>query len=295
MAIMERGDTQGARGQPPAGSEAEEARTEETREHQHQAPVKDGPDGRSEEHATEHTAERPTERTAAVLLDDPRLRRWAWRAGAAVLAGVAVAVLLGWRLAVAVAILVVVGDVVRSSRRSSSVAAWQKSSAAERRTERQLKALQRSGYLVLHARAVPRDDDGVSDGRIDHLVIGPSGVYAIDSEKWDKRLPVRTMSHMKLFHGPFNKKDRLDEARWEAQMASSILAERVGFEVPVQPSVAIYGPSIPWKVMRVRDVDVYAGNRARAYLRRRPKILTDGDVRRIFQAAEKALPPKYPD
>ncbi len=47
-------------------------------------------------------------------------------------------------------------------------------------------------------------------------------------------------------------------ARWEAQMASSILADRVGFEVPVQPSVAIYGPSIPWKVMRVRDVDVYA-------------------------------------
>ncbi|WP_346045197.1 nuclease-related domain-containing protein [Actinomadura chokoriensis] len=287
MAIMERGNTQGARGHPRAGSEAEEARTEETREHHHQAPVKESPEGGSEERATE--------RTAAVLLDDPRLRRWAWRAGAAVVAGVAVAVLSGWRLGIAVAILVVVGDVVRSSRKSSSVAAWQKSSAAERRTERQLKALQRSGYLVLHARAVPRDDDGVSDGRIDHLVIGPSGVYAIDSEKWDKRLPVRTMSHMKLFHGPFNKKDRLDEARWEAQMASSILAERVGFEVPVQPSVAIYGPSIPWKVMRVRDVDVYAGNRARAYLRRRPKILTDADVRRIFQAAEKALPPKYPD
>lgn len=283
MAIMERGDKQGARGQPPAGSEVEEARTEETREHHDQAPVKESPDQSSEE------------RTAAVPLDDPRVRRWAWRAGAAVVVGVAVAVLLGWRLGVAAAVLVVVGDVVRSSRKSSSVPAWQKSSAAERRTERQLKALQRSGYLVLHARAVPRDDEGVSDGRIDHLVIGPSGVYAIDSEKWDKRLPVRTMSHMKLFHGPFNKKDRLDEARWEAQMASSILAERVGFEVPVQPSVAIYGPSIPWKVMRVRDVDVYAGNRARAYLRRRPKILTDGDVQRIFQAAEKALPPKYPD
>ncbi|NKZ03649.1 NERD domain-containing protein [Actinomadura latina] len=279
---MERGDTQGARGQPRAESEEtrpQEARSEEAREHHDQAPVK----------------ERPDERTAATVLDDPRVRRWTWRIGAAAVAGVLVLVVFGWRFGVAAAILVVVGDLVRSSRRSSSVAAWQKSSAAERRTERQLKALERSGYLVLHARAVPRDDDGVSDGRIDHLVIGPSGVYAIDSEKWDKRLPVRTMSHMKLFHGPFNKKDRLDEARWEAQMASSILAERVGFEVPVQPSVAIYGPSIPWKVMRVRDVDVYAGNRARAYLRRRPKILTDGDVQRIFSAAEKALPPKYPD
>lgn len=277
MAIMERGNTQGARARPR--TQSQETRSEETREHQHQPPVK----------------ERPEESTAAALLDDPRNRRWMWRIGAAVVAGVAVTVASSWRVGLAVAILVVIGDVVRTSRKSSSVTAWQKSSAAERRTEKQLKSLQRSGYLVLHARAVPRDDEGVSDGRIDHLVIGPSGVYAIDSEKWDKRLPVRTMSHLKLFHGPFNKKDRLDEARWEAQMASSILAERVGFDVPVQPSVAIYGPSIPWKVMRVRDVDVYAGNRARSYLRRRPKILTDGDVQRIFQAAEKALPPKYPE
>lgn len=290
MAIMERGNTQGARGHPRAESDETRprpARPEETREHHDPGPVKERPD--------EHAGEHPAERTAAAMLDDPRVRRWAFRAGAAAVAGVAVLILLGWQAGLAVAILVVVGDAVRCARKSSSVPAWQKSSAAERRTERQLKALERSGYLVLHARAVPRDDDGVSDGRIDHLVIGPSGVYAIDSEKWDKRLPVRTMSHMKLFHGPFNKKDRLDEARWEAQMASSILAERVGFEVPVQPSVAIYGPSIPWKVMRVRDVDVYAGNRARAYLRRRPKILTDGDVQRIFSAAEKALPPKYPD
>ncbi|WP_067801179.1 nuclease-related domain-containing protein [Actinomadura formosensis] len=281
MAITERGNTQGSGGRPQAESEetrADEARPEETREHHHPAPLK----------------ERPDERAAAAL-DDPQVRRWLWRAGAAVAAGIAVTLVTGWRLGLAVAVLVVIGDVVRTSRRSSSVTAWQKSSAAERRTERQLRSLERNGYLVLHARAVPRDDEGVSDGRIDHLVIGPSGVYAIDSEKWDKRLPVRTMSHLKLFHGPFNKKDRLDEARWEAQMASSILAERVGFDVPVQPSVAIYGPSIPWKVMRVRDVDVYAGNRARAYLRRRPKILTDSDVQRIFQAAEKALPPKYPD
>ncbi|SFO89784.1 nuclease-related domain-containing protein [Actinomadura madurae] len=278
MAIVERGNMQGqARGRPQA--DTEETRSEERREHHQQAPVK----------------ERPEEDTAATLLDDPRTRRWMWRIGVAVVAGLAVLLVFGWRLGVTVAVLVVIGDVVRQSRKSSSVTAWQKSSAAERRTERQLKSLQRNGYLVLHARAVPRDDEGVSDGRIDHLVIGPSGVYAIDSEKWDKRLPVRTMSHLKLFHGPFNKKDRLDEARWEAQQASSILGERVGFDVPVQPSVAIYGPSIPWKVMRVREVDVYAGNRARSYLRRRPKILTDGDVRRIFQAAEQALPPKYPE
>ncbi|HEX2315815.1 MAG TPA: nuclease-related domain-containing protein [Thermomonospora sp.] len=228
------------------------------------------------------------------LLADPRVRRWAPRVGVALLVGLLVTPVFGLRGGLGLAALLLVADAWRRSRRSSSVVAWQKSSAAERRTERQLRSLAKNGYRILHARAVPRDDEGVSDGKIDHLVVGPSGVYAIDSEKWDRRLPVRTLSHRKLFHGPFNKKDRLDEARWEAKQASKMLTQQVGFEVPVQPSVAIYGPSIPWKVMRVRDVDVYAGNRARAYLRRRPKILTETDVQRIYQAAEAALPPKYP-
>ncbi|WP_242905448.1 nuclease-related domain-containing protein [Actinomadura terrae] len=251
----------------------------------------------AEETVPEETAARDAEgpRAAGALLGDPQIRQWMWRIGIAIVVGAVLSVALGVRLGIAAAVLVVLVDSVRTSRKDSSVAAWKKSSAAERRTEKQLRSLQRNGYLVLHARAVPRDDEGVSDGRIDHLVIGPSGVYAIDSEKWDKRLPVRTQSHLKLFHGPFNKKDRLDEARWEAEQASRIIGGRVGFEVPVQPSVAIYGPSIPWKVMRVRDVDVYAGNRARAYLRRRPKILTETDVQRIFTAAEQALPPKYPE
>ena len=232
-------------------------------------------------------------KTYGDLIGDPVVRRWALRIGVAVLVGALFAFVFDIRVGFTVAVLAAIADTIRRARQNSTVEAWQRSSAAERKTERQLRGLQKSGYQVLHARAVPRDDEGVSDGRIDHLVIGPSGVYAIDSEKWDKRLPVRTLSHRKLFHGPINKKDRLDEARWEADQASKIISAHVGFEVPVQPSVAIYGPAIPWKVMTVRDVDVYSGGRAKSYLRRRPKILTDTDVERISRAAEQALPPTY--
>lgn len=257
MAILERGKSQPARGQP------------KSRNLEQGAPPFEG------------------------LLNDPMIRRWGARIGLALAVGLAFALVFDLRIGLTMAVLAVIGDTVRRARSSSSVVAWQKSSAAERRTERQLRGLSKNGYQILHARAVPRDDEGVSDGKIDHLVVGPSGVYAIDSEKWDKRLPVRTLSHRKLFHGPFNKKDRLDEARWEAEQASRMITAQVGFEVPVQPSVAIYGPSIPWKVMRVRDVDVYSGNRAKSYFRRRPKVLTDDDIQRIFEAAERALPPKY--
>src|SRR4051812_11134005 len=249
----------------------------------------------TDERPDEVAQHRPDEERSSFLPGDPQARVWLRRAIIAVVLGVLFAIVIDIPVGVVVAVLSVIGDVVRVSRKESSVEAWRKPSVAERKTERQLRGMEKSGYRALHARAVPRDDEGVSDGQIDHLVIGPTGVYAVDSEKWDKRLPVRAMSHRKLFLGPFNKKERLDEARWESEQASRLISGELGYEVPVQPSLAIYGPAISWKVLMVRDVDVYAGGRARNYLRRRPKILTSVDVDRIFDAAARVLPPKYSD
>ncbi|GAA4509729.1 hypothetical protein GCM10023191_071280 [Actinoallomurus oryzae] len=238
--------------------------------------------------------ERPKQETYGDMIGDPQVQRWIRRSVGALALGLLFALLVNLPVGLLVAIAVVVADVVLKNRKESSVEAWRKPSVAERKTERQLRGMEKAGYRTLHARAVPRDDEGVSDGQIDHLVIGPTGVYAVDSEKWDKRLPVRAMSHRKLFLGPFNKKERLDEARWESEQASKLISEQLGKEVPVQPSLAIYGPAISWKVLMVRDVDVYAGTRARNYLRRRPKILSSADINDIYEAAERVLPPKYP-
>jgi hypothetical protein len=225
------------------------------------------------------------------LMGNPQVRRWALRVGAAAIIGVLFAIVFDLRVGVTVAIVAVIADTVRKARSVPADQAHRRASAAERKTEKQLRGLAKQGWHILHARAVPRDSDGVSDGQIDHLVIGPTGVYAIDSEQWDKRLPVRTLSHL---HGPFEKKERLDEARWEANQASRILSNALGTEIPVQPSVAIYGPAIPWRVMTVRNVDVYSGSTARKYLRKKPKVLTPEEVDRIAEAAASVLPSKFP-
>lgn len=236
----------------------------------------------------------PSDATYGDLLNHPQVRRWALRTGVASIAGVLFAIVFDLRVGVTVAIVAVIADTVRQARASTDGQPY-RASGAERKTERQLRGLAKRGWRILHARAIPQDRDGVSDGKIDHLVIGPTGVYAIDSEAWDRRLPVRTLSHMKLFHGPFEKKDRLDEARWEANQASRLLSKAIGVEIPVQPAVAIYGPAIPWRVMTVRNVDVYSGGKTRSYLRKRPRVLTEEEVERIADAAAKTLPSKFPD
>jgi integrase len=47
--------------------------------------------------------------------------------------------------------------------------------------------------------------------------------------------------------------------------------------------------------MTVRNVDVYAGPKAKTYLRKRPKVLTAEEIDRIAEAAEQVLPSKFPD
>ncbi|MCD0452804.1 NERD domain-containing protein [Actinocorallia sp. API 0066] len=255
MAIIDRGEAGGARGQPPE-------------------------------------EKRPTP-TLRDLARHPKARLWAIRAGVVLVVGLLFAIVFNPRVGLTIAVAVLIADTVRTARAGGGSEGSYPVSPAERKTERQLRGLEKAGWRALHARAVPRDGDGVSDGKIDHLVIGPTGVYAIDSESWDRRLPVRALSHTRLFHGPFEMKDRLDEARWEANQASRLLSKAMGTEIPVQPSVAIYGPPIPWRWMSVRNVDVYSGAKAKTYLRKRPRVLTPEDVERIAAAAERVFPSKF--
>ncbi|SEN46999.1 nuclease-related domain-containing protein [Nonomuraea pusilla] len=232
----------------------------------------------------------PVERASVRdLLQQPRVRRLGTRAVVALVAAVVVGFLAAdWRVGVTAGIVAAIGEAVYRARSHSSVPAWRRASAAERRTEAQLRSLQRNGYRTLHARAIPD-----SEAQIDHLVVGPTGVYAVDSEKWDRRLPVRVQSGKKLFHGPFDMKPRLTEAKWEATRAGELISARYGREITVVPSLAVYGPPVPWKIMTIRGVDVYQGDRARKWITKRERALTQEEIDRIYEIAAEVLPPRY--
>jgi hypothetical protein len=150
--------------------------------------------------------------------------------------------------------------------------------------------MRRAGYLALNARPIPNSREV-----IDHLVVGPTGVYAIDSERWHKRVPIRTYNGKQLWHGPENKKARLEHANWEAQQASERLSTAVGFDVPVRAAMAIYGPKIPWDIATIKDVDVFTGTALGKYLKRRGRMrdlprLSKEQVQAIYDAASSVLP-----
>jgi hypothetical protein len=216
---------------------------------------------------------------------------WRRRLLIAVALGIVVTILANWQLGLTVAVLAGIFDAIIRSRSSAASSAAGLTTSAQRRTKRELARLERSGYRSLHIRSIPGSDEV-----IDHLLIGPTGVYAIDSEQWDKRLPVRTKNARQLWHGPFSQRDRLEHARWEAAQASRLLSDALGEPINVRPAMAVYGPAIPWGVATIRDVDVLSGDRLRKYLRKHPAgagapRLSASEVERIYTAADRVLRP----
>jgi hypothetical protein len=225
----------------------------------------------------------------AHLSADPRKRAWQWRAIIAIIVGALFTILVSWQLGLTLAVIAAIADTIYRSRRGLPGRS-RKMTRAQRQTRSQLAKLGRAGYRAMHGNVIPQSEE-----QIDHLVVGPAGVFAIDSEHWDKRLAVRTKNARQLWHGPFSMKERLEHARWESQRAAEMLSGAVGSPVTVRPAMAVYGPRIPWDVVTIRDVDVFSGPRLRKYLRRKARqdgsrALTAAEIERIYSAANQAFP-----
>jgi hypothetical protein len=112
----------------------------------------------------------------------------------------------------------------RLLRRPSELEGWRKGLAGEETVGAELERLARRGWQVLHSIPLPRNVD------IDHLLIGPGGVFTVNTKYhvgasiWvgDQAVKVGGQSY------PYVRK-----ARAEARRAAAVLGRACGFTVPV--------------------------------------------------------------
>jgi hypothetical protein len=148
-------------------------------------------------------------------------------------------------------------------RPSPDAVAWRRGAAGERRTARLLGPLERQGWAVLHDLAVP-----ASQANIDHLAIGPGGVFAIDSKQYRGRL--RLDSSGRLWHGRYPLAPTVRAASFEADQAARVLPDP---GVAVVPVVAVHGAQVPWGKVVMDGVPVVAARRLPRMLRQLPAVL----------------------
>jgi hypothetical protein len=144
------------------------------------------------------------------------------------LAGLAVAALMGWRL---------------RFRPSEQARAWQRGAAGERQTARLLNRLGRDGYQVLHDLAMPD-----SPANVDHLVVGPTGVFVIDSKQWTGS--VHQSADGLAWHNHYRLDRTLATIRWQALTLGHLLG------VPVAPLICVHGAHIQGGGLRAQGVAI---------------------------------------
>jgi hypothetical protein len=148
-------------------------------------------------------------------------------------------------------------------RPSPDAVAWRRGAAGERRTARLLAVLERHGWAVLHDLALPG-----SRANLDHLVIGPGGVFVIDSKQYGGRLVLDPTG--RLWHGRFPLAPAVRAVSFEADQAARVLTDP---DVVVVPVMAVHGAQVPWGKVVMDGVPVVAARRLPSMLRQLPAVL----------------------
>jgi hypothetical protein len=148
-------------------------------------------------------------------------------------------------------------------RPSPEAIAWRRGAAGERRTARLLGPLEQLGWVVLHDLAVPG-----SRANIDHLAIGPGGIFVVDSKQYRGRLKLDPSG--RLWHGRYPLASTLQAVSFEADQAAQVLPDP---GVVVVPIVAVHGAQIPWGKVVMNGVPIVPAQRLPSMLRQLPAVL----------------------
>jgi hypothetical protein len=178
------------------------------------------------------------------------------------LAGLAAAVLAGWRL---------------RFRPSDQARTWQRGGQGERHTARLLDRLTRDGYVVFHDLAVPG-----SDANVDHLVIGRSGVFVIDTKQWTGE--VRQGADGLVWHNHYCLDRTLEVVRWEADTVGQLLSTRAA------GLLCVHGAHIQGGGLDTQGVAIVPAQLLRSALGD-DRVLSDADVELLATTVRRRLRP----
>jgi hypothetical protein len=100
------------------------------------------------------------------------------------------------------------------------------------------------------------------------LVIGPGGVFVIDSKQYRGRLQLDPTG--RLWHGRYPLAPTLQAVSFEADQAALVLTDP---DVVVVPTLAVHGAQVPWGKVVADGVPVVAARRLPSMLRQLPAVL----------------------
>lgn len=160
--------------------------------------------------------------------------------------------------------------------------AWRIGADGEEKVAAQLAKLAKKDPRWRYLHAIPVGENG-SD--IDHLVIGPGGVFSLNA-KHHPGSKVWVGGNTLMING--QRQPYIRNSRHEARRAGKLLTAACGFPVSVTGMVVPVGADDVTIKTQPEDVHVVYRMALARWLRDRPSVLTDARVEAIFAAARRS-------
>jgi hypothetical protein len=154
---------------------------------------------------------------------------------------------------------------------------WRKGAAGERRVGKTLAKLPKAEWAVLHD--VPIGGRGAN---VDHLVIGPGGVFTLNT----KNLTGKVWVAERVFLHNGHRTDYLPKAHREGERVARLLDAATGHPVTVTPVLVVMADEFVVKA-QPSDVVVLRRRELVRWLRAQPRMLDHAAVLRVGAKAHR--------
>lgn len=162
---------------------------------------------------------------------------------------------------------------------------WARGIEGERKSAEFLAPLEAEGFIILNNRRIPG-----SKGDIDHIAIGPGGIFPIETKNWSGRLEVR---NDRLFVGDQDRTRALEQLYREALAVQVALGEELTHHrVTVTPVLCAIG-GVTGGSRSAAGVSISDGRDLAALLRDRPRVFDDEQILELARAADSRLRHNY--
>jgi hypothetical protein len=168
----------------------------------------------------------------------------------------------------------------------NSITAWQTGAQGELRTGRLLEPLEGEGFRILHDRQIPG-----SRANIDHIVIGPPGIFVVETKSLGGSLQIRDND---VFVSGRRRTKMIDEVKREALAVQTALAKELAARGwMVSPIICVHRADLPWLRSEVAGVRIVSGKDLVKRLREADHLLAPADVERLAALAAARLRPAF--
>jgi Nuclease-related domain len=153
-------------------------------------------------------------------------------------------------------------------------ARWRKGARGEEAVARELLPLETSGYRTLH-------DLDTGRGNIDHVVIGPTGVFVLETKAWRRRVWLGPGG--RLMTGNWDAHGSRDQTMRNVMLVRKVL-HQAGLNCWVNGLIVLTATDLPRGPMNLRHVSVITKHHLDGVLRSGRRRLDEAEISRASAA-----------